>query len=114
MDVQLTHDAEYLLCILYDAYKQRRKNGESADEAKAFGGSEEIQADYIPNWPTDDIDDAARELSRKEMLNALFADDALAESVLDDNGIVYMEHRFGAKVDQITQRIATLRTIIFG
>jgi len=114
MDIQLTQDAEYVLCILYDAYRQRRKNGEFAEDAKTFGGSEEIQSEYIPNLPTNDIDEVARELSRKGMLDALFADDELAESILSDDGIAYMERQFGNKVDKITQRIATLRTIIFG
>lgn len=114
MDIQLTQDAEYMLCVLYDAYIQRRKNGELAESAKAFGGSQEIQSEYISGWPTNDIDEATRELKRKGMLNALFADNELAESILSDDGIVYMEHQFENKADRITQRIATLRTIIFG
>ena len=114
VDIQLTQDAEYMLCVLYDAYIQRRKNGELAESAKAFGGSQEIQSEYISGRPTNDIDEAARELKRKGMLNALFADNELAESILSDDGIVYMEHQFENKADRITQRIATLRTIIFG
>lgn len=43
-DVRLTQDAEYLLCELYNAYRTRRKNGETSDLAKQFGGSAAIQA----------------------------------------------------------------------
>lgn len=78
-EIRLTDDADYMLCVLYDAYKFRRKNGESSFESRLFGGSECIQRDYIQQWPTDDIDDAARELSEKGLASCLFADNALAE-----------------------------------
>lgn len=51
MDKRITQDAEYLICVLYDAYRLRRKNGELAEDAKMFGGSENIQEKYIPEWP---------------------------------------------------------------
>lgn len=114
MDKRITQDAEYLICVLYDAYRLRRKNGELAEDAKMFGGSENIQEKYIPEWPTNDIDEAARELFRKELMGGLFADDSLHFGVLTDEGIVYMEHQFGDKLDRLAQRIAALRTAIFG
>lgn len=114
VDIVLTQDAEYLLCVLYDAYKRHRKDGAFEEEARAFGGSEDIQSEYIQNWPTNDIDSAALALDRKGMLAVLFADDALAESCLTDDGIAYMEQRFGNKLDKLTQRLATLRTVLFG
>lgn len=114
MDVILTQDAEYLLCELYSAYVASRKNGEASETARFFGSSERIQADYIQTWPTHDIDDAARALERKGMLIAQFADNALNESYLSDDGIAYMEQRFGNKLDKLLQRIATLRTALLG
>lgn len=114
IEMRLTDEADYMLCVLYDAYKLRRKNGESSSEARLFGGSECIQEDYIQQWPTDDIDDAARELSEKGLASCLFADNTLAEFALERDGIVFMEHRFGDKLDNLSQRIATLRSMIFG
>lgn len=114
MDAELTRDAEYLLCVLYDAYRQRRKNGESSRDAKFFGGSEQIQENYIQHWPTQDIDDAAFALYDEGMLEALFEADELIESALTNTGIAHMEHQFGNKFDRLTQRIATLRTMLFG
>lgn len=114
-DIRLTQDAEYLLCELYNAYRMRRKDGMTSDKAKCFGGSTSIQEELIPQWQTNDIDEAARELSRKGMISCLFADNTLyANCVISDDGIVYMEHRFGDKLDQLIQRIAALRTAIFG
>lgn len=114
MSVRLTQDAEYLLCTLYQAYTLRRKNGESIEDAKFFDGSEYIQATYIQTWPTDDIDEAARELHRKGLMCNLFSDDSLNIGALSDDGIMYMEHRFGDSYDQLVGRIAALRTAIFG
>lgn len=113
-EIRLTDDADYVLCVLYDAYKTRRKNGESSFESRLFGSSECIQEDYIQQWPTDDIDDAARELSEKGLASCLFADNALAEFALERDGIAFMEHRFGDRLDNLSQRIAALRSMIFG
>ena len=46
--VRLTKSAEYLLCVLYDSYLQRVKNGESSSRAKSFGGSGQIKDNFIP------------------------------------------------------------------
>lgn len=113
-DTRLTQDADYLLCILYKAYRERRKVGEPSGEAKFFGGSEEIQAEYAPEWPTHDIDEAAEELQEAGMLDCLYGDLELCECKLLPDGIIYMEHRFGDKLDRLVQRIAMLRSIILG
>ena len=113
-DVRLTQDAEYLLCELYNAYRMRRKNGMTSDKAKLFGGSTAIQSEFIQQWPTNDIDEAARELSRSGMLNCQFGDNTVLNCWLLSDGIIYMEHRFGDKLDRLAQRIAALRAAIIG
>lgn len=47
MDIELTQNAEYLLCVLYKAYVERSKSDELADAAAYFGDSEDIQEDYL-------------------------------------------------------------------
>ncbi len=114
MDIELTQNAEYLLCVLYKAYVERSESAEFADIAAYFGGSEDIQQDYITNWSTDKIDNAAWELSRKGLLATQSGDDAVCQSALTDDGIAYMERRFGRKLDTLLQRLATLRTVLLG
>lgn len=114
MDIDLTQNAEYLLCVLYKAYVERSESDEFADIAAYFGGSEDIQQDYITNWSTGKIDNAAWELSRKGLLATQSGDDTVCQSALTDDGIAYMEHRFGRKLDTLLQRLATLRTILLG
>lgn len=106
---RLTRDADYLLCILYHAYCERRKNGSSIEEASLFGGSEEIQHDYARELPTHDIDAVAKQLEKAGMLNCLIADLALCECEITPEGIAYMEHRFGDKLDLLLRRISALR-----
>lgn len=48
------------------------------------------------------------------MVKCGFADNTVTLCWLLSDGIVYMEHRFGDKLDQLLQRIATLRAILFG
>lgn len=114
LDVRLTQDADYLLCVLYDAYRQRCKNGISRYDAKFFGNSESIQEEYIQQWSTDDIDEVARELFRQGMIECQFGDDTVCAIFLLDDGLVYMENRFSDNFDKLTQRLSALRSIIFG
>ena len=92
--VRLTDDADYLLCVLYEAYRQRRKDGESAFDARVFGDPEDIQENYCPAWPTDDIIDAAFELSRERFAVYSPGDDSFDTLILERSGISMMEHRF--------------------
>ena len=114
MDIGLTQNAEYLLCVLYKAYVERSKSDELADVAAYFGGSEDIQQNYISDWPTGKIDNAVWELSRKGLLATQSGDDTVCNSALTNDGIAYMEHRFGRKLDTLLQRLTTLRTILLG
>ena len=114
METRLTDDADFLLCILYDAYKQRRKNGESAFDARIFGDPESIQESYCQTWPTDDIVDAAFELSQAGLVTYLPCDDSFDTLVLERSGTSMMEHRFGDKMDKLLSRISELRSILLG
>ena len=114
MENRLSNDADFLLCVLYDAYRQRRKNGESAFDARIFGDPEDIQESYFPTWPTDDIVDAAFELSRAGFVVYAPGDDAFDTLVLERSGISMMEHRFGDKIDKLLSRISELRGIFLG
>lgn len=61
---------------------EQHKKGIPADEARAFGSSEQIQENYIQDWPTHDIDSAAYALYEEGILTAIFEADNLVESFL--------------------------------
>jgi hypothetical protein len=113
-NVCLTQNADYLLCILYSAYSERCKNGESSRDAKFFGSNTDIQKYYVPEWPTHDIDEAAEELKNAGMLDCLFVSTSLCKCRILPDGIIYMENRSKNKLGRLVQQIATFLSIILG
>lgn len=111
-DFQLTQDADYLLCVLYETYIMRRREGKSISDAAMFWNAESIQRDLCPSWPTTDISAAAYELKEYGMLAGTFGDNELDDCDLLPSGIAYMEQRFGRKLDQLVNRIAALRAAV--
>lgn len=114
-EIRLTSEAELLLCVLYNAYTVRRKDGMNRSAARNFGSSKKIQEEFLQQMPIDDIDDAARELKKKGLFTFLPADNTVyADAQLTEDGIIYMDHETGDKLDRLLDRIATLRKIILG
>lgn len=114
MEFRLTDEADYLLCILYDAYRTRIKNGTPPSDAKFFGGAESIQSNFCQNWSTYEIDEAARELSLAGLVQCVFADNTFAVLVLNRIAISSMQHRFSDKAGQLLSRISELRQLLLG
>lgn len=48
MSIELTKDADALICLLYKLYSQQLKNGASKREAMMFGSAEDVQASIAP------------------------------------------------------------------
>ncbi|NLT98361.1 MAG: hypothetical protein GXW96_09485 [Christensenellaceae bacterium] len=109
----LSRDADALICVLYNSYLQRIKQGEKRSSAVLFGGSESIQSE-IPNWDTDRIDEACRELDRNNYLTCVYGDDVVVEAALTSDAIVYMEQRFKRGLDEVLGYIQTIRSILLG
>lgn len=107
----ITNDADYMLCSLYAEYCRRLKNGVPKSDAAVFGSAVQIQDSVIPEWSTYDITSTAEELCDQGLLDAVFGDMELSESMLTPKAVVYMETRFGRKFDRLVSRIAELRKI---
>lgn len=111
-EIQLTKDADAMICVLYKNYLQRRKSGESKRSAKHFQGSEEIHAELMPKWSFEDVDETCRELSRAGFLDCLFADDVTEIADLSDTAIIYMENRFKKNLSSLIDYIGCLKPLI--
>ncbi len=98
--------------MIYKEYLQRRKNGCSKTSAKKFGGSRNINDTLVPKWLFDDVDDTCRELSKEKLLNIAYADDICYIVELSDNGISYMQHRFGDKLEKIVDYITRIGSLV--
>lgn len=94
MEINLTKDAEKLICAMYKSYLEKRKNGLDKVNARNFGSSHLIQTQLFPNWTFKDVDDTCRELSRVGLLDCNWADNIAYHVKISDNGIIYLENRF--------------------
>ncbi|MBU4438209.1 MAG: hypothetical protein L6276_12610, partial [Acetobacterium sp.] len=88
-DIKLTKDSDALICLMYKAYCEARKNDIDKYIAKQFGNCEEIQNKLTPNWSLNDTLETANELSRAGFLECLYGDNTIMESSLTDNAIIY-------------------------
>lgn len=94
MEVNLTKDAEKLLCAMYKDYLEKRKSGSSKSHANYWGTSHVIHENLLPKWSFEDVDDICRELSRAEMIKCGWGDNIALYISISDLGIIYMENRF--------------------
>lgn len=109
-EVELTSEADYLICSLYKYYLELRSAGNSRERAKSFGSSEQIAA-WIPELSFDDIEDVCRELNRAGLLIVRYADNICYEVYLSNDGIIYMENRFKNKLESVIEHLKTLKSI---
>lgn len=106
MNYALTKDADYLICVLYKAYKERRNCKSSKVDAKFMNDSETIHKTLMPEWSFEDVDETCRELHRAGLLDCKYADDVAYIVNLTDASIIYMENRFKSGLKEVTDFIA--------
>lgn len=111
--VELTNDADYLICVLYKYYKERRKDGVNKDDAKLIGSSDFIFTHLLSEWTFEDVDETCRELHRADLLECHYGDDVVDISILTDASITYMENRFKNGLSEVIDNIIRLKSIIF-
>ncbi len=112
MNKELTREADALICLIYNAYMQKRKQGVSKGNAKMIGGSAVIRNELMTKWSLEDVDETCRELGRSEFLDCVYSDDVVSESALTDSAIKYMENRFKNNAEEVLKHIETLKKII--
>lgn len=109
----MTHEAEFLLCRMYQAFLSRRKSGINKATAKYFYDISEMHEALAPEMTMDDIVETLRELDRAGMVHNFYADNTVQFSCFSDTGLVVMEDRFANKVEKVLDTILTLRQILF-
>lgn len=88
--MELTKDADKMICIIYKAFLEERKNGHSKSEARRFKGSALNEFPIFSSWQACDISDTLHELRSKGLVKIFVTGDF----ELSDSGIIYMENRF--------------------
>ena len=111
-ELQLSKDADALICVLYKEYLQRRKQEIPKTEAVLFAGSDDIQKQFMTKWSVEDVDETCRELDDVGLLSCFVADDIVCETTLVKDGIMYMENRFSTEIENVFSYIEKLRSIL--
>ncbi len=100
--VELTKDADKLLCCIYKQFLERRKSGFSKFDAKSFESDFYVTDKNISSWNDDDVSDTLLELGRAKYIRLFLGRDF----DLEDAAIVYMENRFKNGLLEVTDFIS--------
>lgn len=92
--MELTKDAEKLICVMYKRYLEKRSSGQSKSEANYFGDTYTIYESFFPHESLDDIDEFVWELKRADFISGDYGDNILSDISITSNGLIYMENRF--------------------
>lgn len=92
--MELTKDAEKLICVMYKRYLEKRSSGISKSESNYFGDTHTVHESFFPREPFDDIDDSVWELKRTNFISGDYGDNILSEISITSAGLIYMENRF--------------------
>lgn len=96
--MQLTKDADQLVCSMYKAYLEKRKSGINKLSAKHFE-IEEIQSFKLcSSWSLPDIKETVAEINRAGFGTMYFSGGFFA----NDQFIIYMENRFVNGIKEVT------------
>ena len=100
--MELTKDADKMICVIYKSFLQSRKNGHSKAEARRFSESALKSFSTFESWHPQDINDTLLEIGRKGLVKIYIGGDF----ELTDSGIIYMENRFKNGLLEVTDFIS--------
>lgn len=100
--MELTKDADLLVCCVYKEYLSRRKNGMPKRQANTFHADFKNSAPKISKWLDDDYFYTIGELRRAGFVR-VFLDHTF---VITDHCIIYMENRFKNGLKEITDFVS--------
>ena len=102
--MELTKDADKMICCIYKSYLQRRKDGLSKAVSRRFEDSFFSSEEHLSTWVHEDITETRLELGRSGLIKNYIGGDFM----LTDSGIIYMESRFKNNLIAVTDFISKL------
>lgn len=108
----LTNEADFLLCSIYKNYLDQRIHDVFRKDAVRFGSPEYLQETVVPGWAVEDIEEVMRELNKSSMTVCRWGDNTFSWGLLTTDGIIYMENRFGRKMDKVLNRLSSLKELL--
>lgn len=108
MNIELTKDADKMICEIYAAYMKRRADGLPKRAAKDFADQSRWPTEYSNGWNSEDGSETLTELKRAGLIK-LYLYDGFS---LNDEAIIYMEHRFKNGASEVLEWLGKLKSAI--
>lgn len=109
--MELARDADKLICLMYKAYLEKRKSGQSKSDANYFGDTHTLHETFLPEQPFDDIDETVWELKRADLIIGDCGYDIIFHISLTPSAIIYMENRFKNGLTDVLNFLSTFLPI---
>lgn len=100
--MDLTNDADKMICCIYKAFLQCRKSGAAKADARRFESDYFASDNKLSSWHDRDISDTLLELARSGLVKVYIG----GNFDLTDAGIIYMENRFKSGINEVTDFIS--------
>ncbi len=100
--VELTKDADKMICIIYKQYLNKIKSGMSKTASYQFKDNFYINDKDLSKWHYNDVNTALLELNRKGYIKL----NIIGDFNITDQAIIYMENRFKNGFIELTDFIA--------
>lgn len=100
--MELTKDADKVICSAYKKFLERRKSGESKSNAKCFDQNFYKDIKTLASWDEQDVLDTLIELKRANFVKLYVR----GSFQLNDDAIIYMENRFKNGLTDVTDFLA--------
>lgn len=97
----LTKLADKVICCIYKEFLERRKNGESLSDSGHFESDFYTSIPFLSKMQESDIDTVLQELRK----NGYIKLSIIGSFRLTDDGLIYMENRFGDKAETVLEWI---------
>lgn len=100
--MELTRDADKMICCIYKTFLQQRKDGLPKSVARRFDDNYFKSDNDLSSWLEDDLTETLLELGRSKLVQIYIGGDF----ELTDSGIIYMESRFKNGLNEVTDFIS--------
>lgn len=111
-EIQITHEAEALLKLLYALYRSRREEGKGRIEASYIGSSEEIKQNYLNRMSSDDVAELCFELAEHGFITYSAGDDIAGEIYLTRRSLVHCEQVFQRNTKNLLDWISSIKGVL--
>lgn len=103
--MELTKDADKMICIIYRDFLSRRKDRISKSEASRFSNDYFQSQEVFKSWLADDLDFTLLELAKAGLVKIFIG----GNFDLTESGVYYMENRFKNGLLEVTDFISKFK-----